>query len=314
MRLRHTGVACRIVRQHSTLMSTQTTLRRRASNLLLIVLLLVAAADTDLMAQVEVAPTRVILSMRERAREIKVINPTETPMEVEAFLDFQLIRSDSLGAVTLDSARTPEELARSCEGWLKVFPRRFILMPHTARSIRVLVQPPDSIVEGEYWGRLVVGSLPVERETFDPADTAAGIQTNLTMRLELSLPVIFRKGVAETGVEVKGAQVKRVGDAMFALFDLQRRGNSAWRGTIFVNLRSADGMLIEKFEQQLTAEFDLRNAVRLPTLADGNYTVQVELESIKKGSANDAVIPAEKVMRYYRLAVAGNITRLAPME
>jgi P pilus assembly chaperone PapD len=295
-------------------MSTHTALRRRVSLPALLLLLVFAAGSQSLMAQVEVAPTRVILSMRERAREVKVINPTETPMEIEASLDFQLIRSDSLGAITLDSAQNPQERARSCHGWLKVFPRRFVLLPHASRSIRVLVQPPDSIGDGEYWGRLVVGSVPIDHDLAAGGDTTEGISTSLTMKLELSLPVIYRKGVAETGIEIKSANVKRVDADLLALFDLARRGNSAWRGTIFVNLRSSDGMLIEKFEQQLTAEFAVRNAVHLPALKDGNYTMQVELQSIKKGSANDAVIPTEPVMKYYRLAVAGNITRLSPME
>jgi P pilus assembly chaperone PapD len=293
-------------------MSTHTTLRRRVSKILLLLLLVVATEG--MMAQAEVAPTRVILSMRERAREVKVINPTDSPLEIEASVDFRLIRSDSLGAITLDSAQTPQERSRACHGWLKVFPRRFVLLPHASRSIRVLVQPPDSIEDGEYWGRLVVGSLPIDQEVSNPGDTSMGIQTSLTMKLELSLPVIVRKGNPETGIEIRSAHVRRIGESLLALFDLQRRGNAAYRGTMFVNLRSADGLLIDKYEQQLTAEFDLRNAIRLPALADGNYTVQIELQSIKKGSANDAVIPAETVMKYYRLAVAGDITRLAPME
>ncbi len=282
----------------------------RARFVLIAALLLVCAAD--LSAQVEVAPTRVLLSIRDRSREIKVINPTDNQVEVDASLGFQLIRTDSLGNMGLDSARTPQELARSCEPWLKVFPRRFVLPPRSARSLRVMITPPDTIGDGEYWGRLIVGSMPVQRGVPVANDNEEGIKTQLTMRIELSIPVIYRKGQVETGVAVDTVQLRRHEGGTLALIDLRRLGNSAYRGTLTAKVENSAGAEVASVSQQLTTEFTLRNGVQLPSLSDGHYRFELNLESTKKGSAEDAVIPAEPVSRTYDLAVSGNSFSLSP--
>jgi P pilus assembly chaperone PapD len=253
-------------------------------------------------AQIEVAPTRVMLSMRERSREVNVINNSSNPVEVTADLGFKLIRSDSLGRLSLDTTATPEEASRSCERFLKIFPRKFILAPGSSRMVRVLIVPSDEAEEGEYWGRIIFGSTPIIRTPAE--DTSDAIRTNLTMRIELDLPVIFRKGNVQTGIEFEGLSARNEEDATVALLDTKRTGNSAYRGTLVTVLKGPDGSEVSRTEEQYTTEFRLRKRITFPKLGEGNYTLEVESKSVKRGAANEAVIPAQPVTKTYDVMVS----------
>lgn len=276
--------------------------------------LLLCMAAGEAIAQVEVAPTRVIVTMRERSQEINVTNTSEGPVEVNTDLGFKLIRTDSLGLQTLDTARTPAEMSRSGRGWIKIFPRRFTLPPRGSRIVRVMVTIPDTAGTGEYWARLIVTGTPVSSTVPVDFDPAQGIETSITMRMELDLPVIIRKGNVETGIDFQGLRAHSLPDATLLVLDMQRTGNSAYRGTLNAVLRDNSGNEIAQASEQYTAEFSLHKSIRFPRLADGTYTVAIESQSTKRGGANDAVIPAPNVARSYTLHVAGEKITIAAKE
>ena len=274
--------------------------------LLSLVAILFAALPGRAAAQIEVAPTRVILSMRERSQEVNVTNTSESAVEVTTELGFKVIRHDSLGGITLDSGKTAEETARSGKEWLKVFPRRFTLAPRTSRIVRVMVTIPDAAPEGEFWARLIVSGTPVNSSMKIDGDSAQGIETSLAMRMELDLPVIIRKGNVETGIAFDGMQARMNGENTLLLVDMHRTGNSAYRGTLKGVLRDSRGAVAAETGEQFTAEFSLRRTLLLPRVPDGSYTLELEAESVKKGGANEAVIPAPTARQQYRLTVNGS--------
>lgn len=265
-------------------------------------------------AQIEVAPTRVILTMRERAQEVSVNNPSDNAVEVNTELGFKLIRHNALGLLGLDSARTPQEASKSGRDWLKIFPRRFTLAPHGSRLVRVMVTIPDGVDEGEYWARLIVTGTPIGATVAVEGDTTQGIDTRLTMRMQLDLPVIIRKGDVSTGITFDAVEGRRTNDTTTLLLDMNRSGNSAYRGTIAITLRDASGRDVARDEQQFTAEFGLRLGFHFPRLADGSYTLHVESQSVKRGGANEAVIPAPTAMKNYSLVQSGSTVTITPVD
>ncbi|MEP7217797.1 MAG: hypothetical protein ABI876_02715 [Bacteroidota bacterium] len=263
-------------------------------------------------AQVELSPTRVILSLRERSQEVNLTNPTSERVEVTTDLGFRLLQSDSLGRVTLRSDASNEELSKSCRDWVKIFPHRFTLAPGESRSVRVLILPPDSIPDGEYWGRAVFGSSPVSVEPSVLGDSAAQIETRLTMKIELDIPIIFRKGNAETGISIEGVAMRGDAKGTFALIDLRRSGNSAYRGTLSAHVQNAEGKEIAGASDQFTTEFSLRKSLRFPKLAVGSYTIEIESVTMKKGAANDAVITAPTIRKKYFVTVSASGIAILP--
>lgn len=282
-------------------------MNRIISSIRLLPLLTLACVTLNTaIAQIEVAPTRVILSMRERSQEVSVNNPSDNQVEVNSELGYRLIRFDSLGRLSLDSARTPEEVAKSGRDWLKIFPRRFTLAPHTSRLVRVMVTIPEGVGEGEYWARLAITGTPIGATVPIEGDSTQGIDTRLTMRMQLDLPVIIRKGEISTGITLDTIGARQVKDTTLLLLGMNRTGNSAYRGTLTAIIHGADGAEAAREQQQFTAEFGLRLGLRFPHLANGSYTLDVAAESIKKGGANEAVIPAPTVSKHYRMTKAGD--------
>ncbi len=278
---------------------------------LLLVGIILCSLAGSARAQIEVAPTRIIVTMRERSQEINVSNTSDGQVEVSTDLGFKLIRTDSLGIQTLESTGTPEELSRSGESWVKIFPRRFTLAPRSSRLVRVMVMIPDSAAPGEYWARLIVAGTPLTTTIPVDLDSAQGIQTSISMRMELDLPVIIRKGTIETGIMLDRLEARQNAENTLLLVDARRLGNSAYRGTINALVRDGSGAEVANASEQYTAEFAIRKAIRLPRLSDGTYAITLESQSSKRGGANDAVIPAPTVTRDYTMVVAGesiNIT------
>jgi len=284
------------------------------SRLVLIVGIAAVLCADNAAAQIEVSPTRVLLSMRNRSQEVNIHNSTDQPVEVTTDLGFKLIESDSLGNVSLRDARDAGEHARSCRDWIKIFPHRFMLEPGSSRSVRILILPPDSIPDGEFWGRVIFGSTVASPVVPVMDDTISGIRSSLAMRLYLDIPIIFRKGKVETGISLDDISVLRQGGGMLLLLDLGRLGNSAYRGTIRATIRDAGGGELGNGEEQFTAEFSVRRSVWLPAPVAGTYTLQIDLESFKKGGANDAVIPASTVSRTFDLQVSSTNIQISPRE
>lgn len=258
----------------------------------------------ELAAQIEVSPTRVLLTTRSRAQEINIYNSSDDQVEITTELGFKLIQSDSAGRISLRDAERPEETERSCKDWIKLFPRRFMLAPHTSRSVRVLIVPPDGVGDGEFWARVVFGSAPVAPALAGNSDTSGIIRSSLQMRLSLDIPIIFRRGTVETGIALEGFSVRRTEKGLLALADLRRLGNAAYRGTLRLQVRTPDGEEVASAEEQFTSEFTVRRGLRLPLLPPGSYRVEATLVSTKKGGANDAVLPAPTVQQQYDLLVS----------
>lgn len=254
-------------------------------------------------AQVQVSPTRVMLGMHDCSEQVNVLNSTFETVEITVGLDFRLIRSDSNGRISISATVNDVERERSCAEWLKIFPRRFSLAPGESRSVRILAIPPASIEGGEYWGRLIVGSVPVSLRPA-AADVSQAIETKLTMRIELDIPIVFRKGNVETGIEFQAISASTNSVGTVVLVDLHRLGNSAYRGTLNAMLSAADGTEIIRLGEQFTAEFGLRKALRFPVLSAGRYSLKLESVTVKKAGANDAVINAPTVWRVYDFDVA----------
>ena len=172
----------------------------------------------------------------------------------------------------------------------------------------------DSAADGEYWGRVIVTSTPVAAIPTSGADTVNGIQTNLSMRLQLDLPVIIRKGTTETGIVINGARAHADAEGTLVLLDMKRVGNSAYRGTLTGVLKRTDGSEVAHIEEQYTTEFSLRKRLRFPKLADGTYALTVESQGVKKGGANEAVLQAPPLNKAYELTVAGDRISIAEMK
>lgn len=277
------------------------------------VLFLLLVGSNMAVAQITIAPTRVVISGRENDAEVTISNPTGDPLEVTAQFGFAIFRSDSMGHLFFDAPRTEAEREVSCDKWLKLFPKRFVLPPGESRSVRVLATFPEGLADGEYWARLrFLGNRMEPAKPADPNDT--NVRAKIDIKLSIEVPVMVRKGLVQTGMSFEGISTRRDSTTTKLLVDMKRQGNSAYRGTIFGKLRRPDGSEIELPESSFTMEFAIRQVIPLPALSDGTYSLVLEARSVRKGSAAEVTLPAPTVTQQFELVVQGNNARVTSLR
>ena len=287
--------------------------RNHAFVALLLGSLLLVLAGHSVEAQVYISQKRVIISGGKRSFELSVSNPGSVPLEIGAEVQFNVIRSDSLGTSFFDSTGSEQEQGMSCHGWTKVFPRQLTLNPGEERSIRILASPPATLSEGEYRARLVISSVPVDAPIASSFDTTA-ITTHVRLRLFMSLPLIYRKGSVTAQAEIRQVTARLIDTTTYVLVDLGLKGNAAYRGTLFGIIRRTDGSVVDSVNEQFAAEIDYRQGLRFPRIADGSYRLDVRSEAVLRGSAQESVLPAAPVARSYTMNVSGSTIELRPRE
>lgn len=270
-------------------------------------LLLLAGSADILLAQIEVSPVRVLLTSRQRDIEVFVSNPLDEAVEVETRFGFKVLRSDSLGVRTLDTLASSEEMASSCQNWLKLYPQKLTLPPRSTRSVRIIATPPEGIADGEYWARLELIGEKVGRARPVTVDTN-GISMDLKMRLNVGIPVTYRKGQVETGVAISNVQARRADSNLLVMVDTRRLGNAAYRGTIKAMVRGADGSDLGSREDEFTNEHELRNVLNFANLSlpEGRYKLDIESRSVRTGTVSEMVLAAPPVARSYNMVVSGS--------
>jgi len=292
-----------------------------------IALTLLATAATRAQL-ISVAPMRVVINSGERSTEVMVKNTSSEPVQVTTDLAFKAVRSDANGNTYLDSNMTAEEKQKSCDSWLKVFPKKFTLEPNSSRTVRVVAMPSDGTPDGEYWSRLILSSQRVQSSrALSATDTANGISAQVNMIASLGVPVSVRKGSLETGIEIgdiraicdtagiKGAMGNIIPNdsGVVMIVAAKRTGNTAYRGTMTATVTRPDGSVVATSDKKFSALWDMRLRVKLPRITDGSYLVALESKTESNGSTAEAIVPAPPVKKTYRMQVSGlNVALSAP--
>jgi hypothetical protein len=246
---------------------------------LLLVLGLLLAVATQVSAQgIVVAPHAVYLDHRTRSASLTLYNPGAEPAEVTIFTFFGYPVTDSLGHFTLFVPDSIEPSMPSA-GWIEAFPRRMSLGPLSRQTVRLLARAPQGLADGEYWSRIVISAKggAVQVGGVD----SAGIKVGLTLEVRTILPLIYRKGVLQTGIAVSGLRASPAGDSLFVRVRLERRGTAAYVGTAKGTLATLKGVTVGTFQQPVAIYYDAEPVftIPLPPGASGTYRLRLELSS-----------------------------------
>ena len=206
---------------------------------------------------VTVSPNALFIDSRTRSGVLTLYNPGTTAEEIEITFAFGYPRSDLAGLISValaDSAPTGEP---SVLGFVRAFPRRLRLEPGQRQTVRILMQAPAGLAEGEYWGRVLIhsrgGRPPVEQQQ-------GGIRMQIDVETVIVGAVNYRNGTMRTGVVVDSARatVGTRGDSIRILADLSRRGNAAYIGRMTIDLVAADGRVLATMDEDLAVYRSLR--------------------------------------------------------
>ncbi len=221
--------------------------------------------------QISVAPLAYELGTTKRNTEMFIANNSNTVQEVIIEARYGIpknLEDGSVGIVFPDSLNGDEPNAAS---WIRFFPRRLQLNPGEQQTVRMLVQPPANLPDGEYWSRIVVSQEPVSTS---PSDTTGGLVARLNVRIQTVLGFLYRHGTVSTGIEASLVDTQMLPDAFVLRFDTKRLGNAAYLGQIDLNLRDANGAIIGTANEIVTVYSPLVYTVRIPLTnpLSGSYT------------------------------------------
>ncbi len=222
---------------------------------------LMAAAPLAARA-VTVSPNALFIDSRTRSGVLTLYNPGTRAEEIEITFAFGYPRSDAFGAITVPLADSTPLGEPSVLGFVRAFPRRLRLEPGQRQTVRILMQPPAGLPEGEYWGRVLVrsrgGRPPVEPQQ-------GGIRMQIDLETVIVGAVNYRNGAMRTGVAVDSTRtsLSSRGDSVRVTTDLTRQGNAAYLGHMALELVAANGRVLSSSEEDIAVYRSLRKVESL---------------------------------------------------
>jgi P pilus assembly chaperone PapD len=242
---------------------------------------------------VSVTPMALYIDSRTRSGLITLFNPGTLPEEITVDFAYGYPQLDGAGKIVVTLTREPAEGEPSALAWLRAFPRRLVLQPGQSQVVRVLVEAPAGLPDGEYWGRLVItsrgGQPPLE-------STQQGQQLQLNMRTSVVIAANYRNGNVDTGVNVKSALASRDGDSVRVAVDLERTGNAAYLGRLRAEL-IADGNVVATTREDLAIYRAMPRSYTLAVPRGLNAPLQVRfyIEAVREDLPEGAVLQAKPV-------------------
>lgn len=256
---------------------------------------------------VTVSPMAVYISERSRTGTLTLFNNGTRPEEIELNFAFGYARSDSMGNVRVEfmDSVPPEE--PSLVPYLRAFPQRIQLAPGQRQIVRLLVNPPADLPEGEYWGRVLVNSIggqaPVEQSLGD-------VRVNLQIKTVIAVAVNYRHGRVATSVREHAARAELAGETAQLFLDLEREGNAAYLGRVRAELLDTRGAVITRVTEDVAIYRRILWRVDMPLPAElGDRTpaaIRYVVETERPDEADEDILDAEPLQGTVRVDPTGS--------
>ncbi|HEX6589662.1 MAG TPA: hypothetical protein VF039_11600 [Longimicrobiales bacterium] len=237
-----------------------------------------AAAEA---AAVSVYPTAVFIDSRTRTATLTLTNDGLRAEEIEISFAFGMPVADEFGLVRVAFMDSVGSTVPSVVPYIRAFPQRMRLEPGQTQVVRLLVQPPAGLPDGEYWGRVMVASVggqaPVEQRQGD-------ITMQINIRTVIAIGVYYRSGQVETSLAVENARASLEEGRAQLFLSLDRGGNAATIGRVVAELVDPQGTVVAEHTESIAVHQDMLWRVDIPLPADmpapgPGYTVRYLIEA-----------------------------------
>jgi P pilus assembly chaperone PapD len=243
---------------------------------------------------VSVSPTALYIDSRTRTGVLTLYNPGTLPEEITVDFAYGYPQSDSAGNVSVATTREPAAGEPSAMAWMRAFPRRLLLQPGQRQVVRVLVEPPGDLADGEYWARVLIssrgGQPPIEQ-------TQGDVRLQLNVQTTLVMAANYRKGDLRTGVEVTAASAGRTADGVQLQVDLSRSGNAAFLGRMRAELLDARENVVATLYDDVAVYRTMRRRLTfaVPASAAGALTVRIHIDTEREDLPPGGALPAPPI-------------------
>jgi P pilus assembly chaperone PapD len=260
-------------------------------------ILLWIGKTADVTAQsVAIAPQMIVVDSRTNAGSLILVNEGNIASEVSISTEYGYPDTDSSGGMFLRTFNTAPDTAPSAASWIQVFPQRFRLEPHARRTVRLLVTPPKTLLQREYWGRIVVADHGAAPSNIAVGDTQA-IHVGLNLEVRSVLAFFYRNGSLSTGLRIDSARAAAQGDSLVVRAMLTRTGTAAFVGSLKASLRDSAGKTVSEGVLPLGVYYTLSPKVPVPLhgVHSGVYTLVLTAVSSRPDVQPQTLVHAEPV-------------------
>lgn len=193
--------------------------------------LLIGAPSAQAAGDLLIAPTRVILDGR-RGTEVILNNIGNEEATYRITLELRRMNDQGrLDDVDLAQASDKEKTALEV---IRYAPRRVTLPPNQPQSIRIGMQPSETLPDGEYRAHLLFRAIPKATPVEAAQDAGNGLKIQLIPIYGISIPVIVRKGNLEGVAALANVRMGRDNEGPTLEFDMSRKGDKSVFGEIHV--------------------------------------------------------------------------------
>jgi hypothetical protein len=185
-----------------------------------------------------VSPTYVLLDGRTRSQALLLSNRGVTPQTYRITIINRLQKSDG----QLVATDKPGEGEGFASAIVRYAPREVVLPPDKPQTVRLLLQMPANLPDGEYRSHILFQQIPTVRPSEDAAtEVAPGISVTIRAVFGVTIPLIVRKGTLSASASLSDLHVVHPADEQSGLaLHLNRAGSRSLHGDLIAEV---DGSL-----------------------------------------------------------------------
>jgi hypothetical protein len=185
-----------------------------------------------------VSPTYVLLDGRNRSQALLLSNRGVASETYRITIVNRLQKPDGQ-LIDLDKPNEGEGFASTI---VRYAPREVVLPPDKPQTVRLLLQMPANLPDGEYRSHILFQQIPTVTASEEPGQQVApGISVTIRAIFGITIPLIVRKGPLAATASLSDLRVVHVGGEQSGLaLHLNRSGTRSLRGDL---LAEVDGSL-----------------------------------------------------------------------
>jgi P pilus assembly chaperone PapD len=189
-----------------------------------------------------VSPTYILLDGRTRSQALLLSNRGAAPETYRITIVNRLQKSDGQ-LVDTDKPGEGEGFASTI---VRYAPREVTLPPDKPQTVRLLLQMPANLPDGEYRSHILFQQIPTAKPTDDVSTTVApGLSVTIRAVFGVTIPLIVRKGALTAGASLSDLKLLQLADEQPGIsFHLNRTGTRSLHGDLVAQVDgTAAGLL-----------------------------------------------------------------------
>lgn len=224
-----------------------------------------------------VGSTIVVIDPKTNSAVLPISNPGTDTINAQVSLEFGYAVTDSNGGLRNNVVAAPDANAPSIVSWIRSLPQSITLAPNTSDSLKITVEVPKDLKDGEYWARLVTlqPAVPMQLPAISEGERTM-VNVNLNLRSEVDL--LYRKGPASSGVDISNGRTAILPGDSLATYcvDLSHSGTVGALAALRISLFK-DTTEVFAANTQITIHYPVKPCflLQIKGLAPGDYTARL---------------------------------------